>query len=287
MKDKLIFGKNVKTGLHEIIDPVLSPGTLFVGGVGSGVDIAARFTVAQRFASNSHQDLYIFSSPLFGKMEEFSCFFAYKKNVVKAFSLDQLIDVVDMIYVEIVERKKAFLRLKVNNIYEYESVIKQKYPDYKLARIFLYIQSFQSFPVSSQIDFKNYANVPGSTAFKIKELVEIGKNYGFNLIATSLEATVNNFPNILKSGIKNIMAFRVNDPRKVSGINMPQATNIRFEQRGFCFFESGSMQFPFFDDDMIHSLISVNYQSMTANFLTYSVDDYISNIELRFGPKII
>jgi hypothetical protein len=129
MKDKLIFGKNVKTGLHEIIDPVLSPGTLFVGGVGSGVDIAARFTVAQRFASNSHQDLYIFSSPLFGKMEEFSCFFAYKKNAVKAFSLDQLIDVVDMIYVEIVERKKAFLRLKVNNIYEYENVIKEKYPD--------------------------------------------------------------------------------------------------------------------------------------------------------------
>lgn len=274
LKDKVCYGIAEDKRGFLTVDPVLQPGALYIGGMGSGKSIAARFTLLTRLFSNSEQDVYILVDALKG-MTDYACVFPLKENVATALNDPaKIIPVIDMLHSEMMERKNAFSRVNANHIYSYEKIMREKDPNYKLARIFLFVEEFHAIPNSEQIKFSYKVDTPGSTAFKLKEIMATGRSYGITMTAMSQRATADDFPSTLKRGITQLMAFRVNNPGDAAAANLPQAADIRMDQRGRCVYEGGFIQFPWLPDEAAENLIKRFYKPLKAKLLKYQMKDY-------------
>lgn len=272
--DKVCYGIAEDRRGFLNVDPVNQPGALYIGGMGSGKSISARFTLLTRLFSNSEHDIYILVDPLKG-MTDYACMFPLKQNVATALgSPAKIIPVIDMIHAEIMERKDAFSKINATNIYDYEKKMKSKNPDFKLARIFLCVEEFHSVPNSEQLKFSYKSDTPGTSAYKLKEITRVGRSYGVTLTAMSQRCTPDDFPSTLKPGITQLMAFRVNNPGDAAAANLPQAADIRMEQRGRCVYEGGQIQFPYLPDESADILIKKYYKPLKAALLKYQMKDY-------------
>jgi hypothetical protein len=273
-KDKVCYGIAEDRRGYLTADPTIQPGALYIGGMGSGKSIAARFTMLTRLFSNSEQDIYILVDALKG-MTDYACVFPLKENVATALNDPaKIIPVIDMLHSEMMERKNAFSKVNAPNIYAYEKIIQQKDPNYRLARIFLFVEEFHAIPNSEQIKFSYKVDTPGTTAYKLKEITATGRSYGITLTAMSQRATPDDFPSTLKRGITQLMAFRVNNPGDAAAANLPQAADIRMEQRGRCVYEGGLIQFPWLPDDTAEMLIKRFYKPLKAKLFKYQMKDY-------------
>lgn len=257
-----------------MVDPKEQPGALYVGGMGSGKSIALRFSIITRVITNSEHDFYILVDPLKG-MTDYACLFGLQENVVTALNNPaKLVPVIEMVHEECMARKDEFSRLKAPSIYEYESKMRKQDPNYKMARIFIVVEEFHAVPNSEYIKFSYKSDTPGTAAYKLKELMRIGRSYGISMMAASQRATPDDFPSTLKPGITMLQAFRVNNPGDATGMNLPNAADIRMEQRGRCVYEGGQMQYPYVNDETAEVLLKKYYKPLKAKMLKYTVDDY-------------
>ena len=256
------------------VDPVNQPGALYIGGMGSGKSIAARFTILTRLFSNSEHDLYVLVDPV-KAMSDYACMFPLKDNVVTALSSPaKVVPVIDMVHAEMMERKDEFAKENANSIYSYEDAIRKKDPNFKLARIFLCMEEFHSIPNSEYVKFSYKCDTPGTTASKLKDISRIGRSYGITMIAATQRCTPDDFPSTLKPGITMLMAFRVNNPGDAAAANLPMAADIGMDQKGRCCYEGGMIQFPYIKDDPANELIKRFYKPLSAKLLRYQVQDY-------------
>jgi hypothetical protein len=277
--NRMVYGvAEDKRGFH-IVDPVEAPGSLSVGGMGSGKSLGCRFTLITRMISNSEHDLFILIDPLKG-MTDYTCLFPLKENVITALNNPaKLIPVIDMVHAECMARKDAFSAVGAKNIYEYEKMMRKKDPNYRLARIIICFEEFHAVPNSEYIKFSFKCDNPGTVAYKLKEIMRISRSYGFSIHCASQRATPDDVPSTLKPGLSTMMAFRVNNPGDAAAINLPACADIRSEQRGRCVYEGGFMQFPFLPDETAIALLQKYYKPLKAKLLKYSVADYHKALE--------
>lgn len=279
--DKMFYGIAEDRRGFLTADPVQQPGALYCGGMGSGKSIAMRSTLITHMAANSENTIYLLVDAFKG-MTDYSLLFDYKKNVAVAINdTAKLIPVIEMLYAECMARKNEFSKVNgkegliASNIYDYDRLMKIQKPGYPgLARIVLAIEEFHAVPNAPEIKFYHNVDRPGSPAAMLKDLMKVGRSYGISLLAATQRATSDDFPSALKTGITQLMAFRVNNPGDANAINLPQAQDILMEQRGRCAYEGGFIQFPYIDDKTGIALLKKYYKPLKAKLLAYSIEDY-------------
>jgi hypothetical protein len=271
--NKVCYGISEIDKDFQTVDPVDQPGSIMVGGMGSGKSISNLFTLTTRMITNSEQDVYILIDPLKG-MTDYSAMFKYKENIVTALNDPRkIVVVIDKLHHECMARKSAFADVGANNIYSYEKTMRQQNPNFKLARIFVFFEEFHCLTNSEYVKYGFKSDLPGSTAFKLKELMKISRFYGFSFHCSAQRATADEIPATLKPGLTRMMAFRVNNPDDASALKLPHSEDIQPEQRGRCAYEAGFMQFPYLNDEMIVQLLDKYYKPLNAILLSSSVKE--------------
>jgi hypothetical protein len=279
LHNKLCYGiAEDKRGFH-IVDPKDNPGSLSVGSMGSGKSVGIKFTLITRMLSNSEHDFFVLVDPLKG-MADYSCLFPYTENVVTALNNPaKLVTVIDMLHAECMARKDAFSEVQAPDIYTYEKIMKKKNPNFRLARIVICFEEFHLIPNSEYIKFGYKVDVVGSAAYQLKELMRISRSYGFTFHFGTQRATPEDVPSTLKPGLTTMIAFRVTNAGDAGAMNLPQAADIRSEQKGRCAYEGGYMQYPYFTDETAIRLLKKYYSPLKAKMLKYSVADFHKALE--------
>ena len=274
-KDKVCYGISDETKGFLVSNPLISPGALYCGGMGSGKSIAMRFTAITHFISNSENTFYILVDPVKG-MTDYIPLFKYRSNVAVALNdTAKLIPVIEMVSAEMHARKEEFSKIGANNIEKYDEIMRKKNAnDPGMARIVLCIEEFHSVPNAEQIKYAYNSEKNGSAAFLLKEILRIGRSYGISLLAASQRATADDFPSSLKPGISQIMVFKVSNPTDASALNLSHASEIRGDQKGRCAYEGGFIQYPYIDDSSAEYLLEKYSKPLTARLLKYQVNDY-------------
>ena len=278
-KDKVVLGVSEKFRDFVTKDPVLAPGQMMIGGMGSGKSVAAKFSVYTHIACNSENTLYIMIDPEKG-MTDYKSALDYKTNVIKALNAaEKFIPIMDMLAEEASLRRNEFSRVGATNIYEYELIMRKEDPSFPgLARIMLCFEEFHALVNHKQINFQMFIEKPGTAAFQFKNLMRVGRSMGFNVIIATQRATSEDVPTSLRPGLSVIMAFRVNNPGDAAIANLPGAADILSSQRGRCVTEDGLMQFPYLFDKDGHpfpdDLLKNYFKPLKAKLLGKQVDDY-------------
>jgi hypothetical protein len=247
--------------------------------MGSGKSVGIKFTLITRMLTNSDHDLFVLVDPLKG-MADYSCLFPYTQNVVTALNNPaKLVTVIDMLHAECMARKDAFSAVSAPDIYSYEKIMRKKQPNFRLARIIVCFEEFHVVPNSEYIKFGYKVDNVGSAAYQLKELMRISRSYGFSFHCGTQRATPEDVPSTLKPGLTTMMAFRVMNQGDAGAMNLPQAQDIRSEQKGRCAYEGGFMQYPYFTDETAVRLLKKYYTPLSAKMLRYSVNDFHKALE--------
>lgn len=276
-KDKFCYGISDKKRGFLILDPVLQPGALYCGGMGSGKSISMRFTLVTHVAVNSENTVYLLMDAL-KAMTDYQILFDGQhidtsSNVITALKDDaKIVPLIEVVHNEAMLRKDAFAEIGANHIYEYERKMKKKNPnDPGLARIVIALEEFHVIPNSQYVKFQMKVDQPGSIADKLKILMRIGRSYGIFFLFATQRATGDDIPTQLRPGITMMMCFKMNNPGEAAGMNLPHAQEITMEQRGRCAYEEGFIQFPFLPDEAAVSVLKKYYKPLQAKLLGYDV----------------
>jgi len=276
-RNMMFYGVGERQRGFVFTDPTLNPGALYIGGMGSGKSIAMRTTLVTHMCTNSQDTIYILMDPLKG-MTDYAQLFDYKKNV--AVSLNdpaKIVPVIDMIHKECMARKKRFSEgdIQASNIHQYNKIMRKRDPNYKgLASIILCIEEFHAIPSAPQVKFHMNVDRHGSTAYKMKELLRVGRSYGISMMAATQRATTDDVPSTLKAGLSQTMAFRVNSPGDATAANLPEAASISKNQKGRCITQEGYIQFPYIDNDTAQELLDKYYKPLEAELLNCDLNDF-------------
>lgn len=279
-RDKIVLGILDRRKDYLTLDPVQAPGQMAIGGMGSGKSVAMRFTTATHIFCNSEKTLYVMVDPEKG-MTDYKKFEALKSNVVWAVnSAEKFITVMDLLTQELEKRKEAFSKYGAKHIYEYEDLRKREDEKYQgLARIVLVFEEFHALVNNKNLNFHVNLERQGTTAGQFKNIMRIGRSFGFNVIIATQRATSDDVPSSIKPGLNTILAFRVNNPSDAAIANLPQAQDIRSQNRGRCAHEEGMMQFPYLTDRAQDELLKRFFKPLKAELLAKPVSDYHRALE--------
>lgn len=276
-RHRMFYGIGERLRGFVTTDPIQNPGALFIGGMGSGKSVAMRTTLVTHLCANSQDTIYILMDALKG-MTDYAILFGLKDNV--AYSINdtaKITPVIDMIYKETMARKEEFSRddIQAKNIHEYNDKMMQKDPNFKpLAHIIFAIEEFHAIPPAKEVKFHMNVDRPGSTAYKLFQLLRVGRSYGVQMMAATQRATSDDMPSTLKAGLSQTMAFRVNAPGDATAANLPEAAEIRKEQKGRCVTQDGPIQFPFLGDETINEMLDKYYKPLSGRMMMYTMDDF-------------
>lgn len=274
--DKLCYGiSDQKRGFY-ILDPVQQPGSLYCGGMGSGKSVSMRFTAATHMAANSQNTFYVFMDAAKG-MNDYRMLF--DNSVVDtssgvAYGIDEvskIVPLVDMVHAESLARKEEFSRVGATNIYDYDKKMRKINPNHKdIARIVIFIEEFHTIPNAACVKFSMLVDRPDSIAYKLKELMRVGRSYGIFFNFATQRATYDDVPGQLKPGISTMLCFKMNNPGDAAAMNLAHAQEISVEQRGRCAYEGGFIQFPYLSDDALAELLKKYYKPFNGTMLKYT-----------------
>lgn len=292
-RNKIVYGISEKTGDYYSVNPVEQPGAAYIGGMGSGKSVAMRFSVYTHMAANSDNTMYI----LFDSEKSMGDYksaiddaekrevgkriqYRYSGVVAALNDVDRFIPLINMVYQEMLERKKEFTRVGAENIEVYEKILKDKTsrfydPNFKsIARIMFCIEEFHSIGSAKNIGLMHNTDKEGSAAFQFKILMRTGRSYGINYMIATQRATSDDVPGTIKTGITTWCAFKTNNPGDAAMANLPAAADIPSGLRGRCAYEGGFMQYPYIGDLAANELLQSRVKPFVAKLLKYSINDY-------------
>lgn len=263
-KNKVVLGISSKDKSFATADPYSQPGQVFVGGMGSGKSLAARFTLATHLACNSENTFY-FLVDLFKGMFDYQDLFTFKSNVAPIIdSYEKLSSLLKMLSEEIEERKIEFDRVGAVGIDEYDEItLAQNKNSQRLTRIMVCIEEFHS--IIGRLAQER--NNPGTAGFHLRMIMRVGRSYGINVLVSTQRATANEFQSWLGAGLSFFMAFRLNNPGDAEAAGLPPA-DIRANQRGLCVFKDGFMQFPYLTGKDLLKVLRKSVKPNNSRFLT-------------------
>lgn len=245
-RGKVVYG--VSDFLRDFykVDPVETPGALFIGGMGSGKTVAMRFSVVTHMLSNSEDTVYLFFDSE-KSMGDYKVLMNYRENVASAIDdVTKIVPMIEMVFDEMEARKHEFSKHGVGNIKSYNSKMKSENPETKnLSNIIMCFEEFHSIPNTKQMNFRMNYDREGSLAEKLLKIARVGRSYGINIMIANQRATSEEVPSQIKPALSVLMAFKVNQSGEAASLNLPHNEDITATQRGKCAYEQGFMQFPF------------------------------------------
>lgn len=278
--DKLFYGISQRERGFALLDPFKDPGALYVGKMGSGKSIAMKTTLLVHMLANSEKTMYILYDDLKG-MSDYKIFFPMIKNCAYAINdKDKIIPVIEMIYAELLERKKEFAKNgNANGIPEYEKIMRKKNPNFEgVARIIFCVEEFHSITTNDRIKFAYRSETEGTVAFKLRELMRVGRSYGITLLAATQKASGDDFPSTLKSGISMMNAFKVSNPNDVAfmGAELQSAADLPPNTHGRCLGNNdfGEIQYPYIEDSVAQKMINTYVKPLKAKMFRFQLQDF-------------
>jgi hypothetical protein len=274
-KDRVVLGLAEDTSTFVTVDPVVYPGQLFIGGMGSGKSAALRFSIFAHMMANSRNTVYLFLDLEKG-MADCREAFKYPANVVPVLdSYCRFEFLMDLLDEEIKARRAAFVELGAVNIYDYEAVRRKSDPEHKgLSRIMLCIDGLHVLSNPERTPFLSELESPGKAGHTFKELLRVGRSLGFNMIAATQRGNRQNIPTQLMSGISFVMTFRINNPGDAEVGGASANGKIAPSEKGRCAYHNGFMQFPYMSEDAGAELLRRHVQPLEAELLARPLEVY-------------
>jgi hypothetical protein len=277
-KNMIVFGvTTVQKGFH-ILNPTLSPGGIFCGGMGSGKSIAMRFTSLTSMLSSSEETLYLFYDSEKG-MSDYKKMFDYENVVPFINDRGKIVPVIDMLYQEVKAREEVFEAAGVNGVVAYNKKMKAegKKP---MARILVFIEEFHAIPSSKVMKFSMKYDVEGSIANKFANLMRISRSAGVAFHLATQKGTSEDIPSALKPGLAMMQAFRMSTPGEAGALDLPHASEIFDNDVGRCAVRGpGFGQYPYIDDKLMMKLLKKYYKPLDAEFAKYKPEDFAKAVE--------
>lgn len=286
--DRLCYGISDKERSFMLLDPMLDPGALYCGGVGSGKSQGMKFTLGTHILANGHKTIYFLLDVIKG-MGDYKAYFDLP-NVIKVLNDDtKIIPLIEMIHHEMMVRKKKFQECNnAQNYDEYEKFMKQKDPNFThLSRIIIAAEEFSSITTDERLKFLYNNDKPGTAAFLLRDILKVGRSYGIVLLAATQRAISEEFPNSLKVGTKQQMLFKINSMSDASALGFTHALEIKNKMSGRCAYQDGFIQFPFYTDDVFRQLYKTYSKKFNAELLSYSIDEFKKALESQGNEGLI
>jgi hypothetical protein len=224
------------------------PNALYVGSMGSGKSIAARFSVLTWMLANSDKTLLFVLDTVKGA-QDYNMFFGLDQVYEIIGSPEKVHRVMDLIYDEAMARQELFTETGVNGIKDFE-----KKTGKKMTRCVILMEEFHALPFAIMNFDKEFKN-EGSTANKFHTLMRIGRSIGIWFLACTQKSTSSDVPKEVVPNFTQKQIFKVSrgEANYVLGNDSP--ANLRTDQQGRCFTDYGEVQFPFIDNNLTEKLL--------------------------------
>lgn len=276
-RDKWNFGV-LESQRWNLSNMVQEPNAMFLGAMGSGKSVAAMFSTLTWMLANSDQTILFIADTLKGA-NDYKELFDYPQVFPILNSDEGIHRVIDLIYDEVMARKEVFSSVKANNIFEYEKIKRRDTgnKDFKMARCVLMVEEFHSIPYNVLEFDKNY-KIPNTSAFKLFQLMKIGRSYGTWVVACSQKGTKSDVPPEIIGGFLNKQIFRVSPAESSYFLQHIKAAEIAPGQHGRCETSHGTCQFPYIKEDSQKRLLQQYMKPLDAEccYLTPKlIEDYL------------
>lgn len=238
---------NFDLGLHleskKIInkDFTKEPNALFVGSLGTGKTVSMVNSLVSWVARNKENGLVFLVDPLKGAVD-YQELFDYDNVYPVLNSNKGVISTIDLVYKELTSRREAFVSVKAENIYDYEKKTK-----IKLNYCLIAFEEFHAIP--TLINYEDNYKTEGTTAYKLSQIMRLGRSLGVWVWAASQKASSREIPAHLLVSFANKFVFRTSKTESIYLLGNQSAAELPIESRGRCASLEGVLQFPYFDKE--------------------------------------
>lgn len=224
------------------------PNALFVGAMGSGKSIAARFTVLTWMLANSDKTLLFVIDTVKGA-QDYNMFFGLDQVYEILGSPEKVHRVIDLLYDEAMARQELFNETGVNGIKDFE-----KKTGKKMTRCVILMEEYHALPFAIMQFDKEFKN-EGSTANKYHTLMRIGRSIGIWFLACTQKSTSSDVPKEVVPNFTQKQIFKVSRGEASYVLGNDAPANLRSDQQGRCFTDYGEVQFPYIDNALTEKLL--------------------------------
>lgn len=285
--DKFCYGISQEARGFHLLNPFEKPGALYVGAMGSGKSQGMRFTILTHMLTNSEKTVYLLYDQV-KDMGDYKIMFPLRSNVAKALGDGtKIIPIIEMLYSEILARQVEFRKYTAADLRDYEKIMKKNNPNFEgLARIVFAAEEFHAITSNPTLNFQYKNDVEGTAAWKLRQIMRIGRSYGVFLLAATQRFTSDDFPTALKPAIAMQMCFRAATVADVSFMGLSQAVDIQIPGR--CAYVGGSyIQYPWMPDSSAQNLLNKYFKPLKAKLLKYQMDDYHTAFESEGNEGLV
>lgn len=217
----------------------LEPNALFVGSMGTGKSVSMVATLVDYYLNN-HDNVLIFIIDLLKGANDFQALFNQPKVFPILSSELGLHLVLTLIHDEALARRDKFKEVQAENILDYEHKTGKK-----LDRIVVAMEEFHSIPYYA-LNFDKDYKTPGTSAYRLHQLMRIGRSLGIWFIAASQKATKSYIPAELMPNFVNKQIFRVSKEESLYLLGSEEASQLQYWEKGKAWTDFGAVQFPYF-----------------------------------------
>lgn len=289
-RNKFVMGILEDDVKWQLADYSQSPGSLYLGSMGSGKSISAFFTTLTWMISNSDHSILFIVDPMKGANDYKTLFESddkgnklYPQVFPILSSSQQIIKLIDLLYDEAMARKDAFNKVQAESIYQYE-----KRTGTKMARLVTVMEEFHAIPFTI-FDFDRNFKTEGTAANKFHTLMRIGRSYGIWFIACSQKGTKSDIPPEIVPNFLNKQVFRVSRGEANYLLGDGRAAEIKTDQKGRCYTEMGACQYPLLAGDTPERLLKRYMKPFDAHCASLTltiIKDYIEGRSTKDQYKL-
>lgn len=269
--DKFNLGISAQSKNFVLKDFFNEPNALFVGTMGSGKSVSARFSLVTWMLANSHKTEMFFIDVVKGA-QDYKALFKYPQVHEVTTGGDGVIKVLDLMFDEALSRNTLFKKEGAANLTAYE-----KKTGKTMTRYVVVMEEFHAIPFAV-LNFDKEFKIEGTPAQKFHTLMRIGRSIGIWFVACSQRSLSSDVPKEMVANFTQKQIFRVSKGESNYVLGNDSAATLRTTQAGRCFTEAGEVQFPFMQEASIERLLAKYMKpldSESAQLIPSVIKDYL------------
>lgn len=255
--DKFNLGVSGLTKSFVLKNFFNEPNALFVGGMGSGKTVSARFSLTTWMLANSHKTEMFIIDVIKGA-QDYKDLFEYPQVHQVTTGGDGVIKVLDLMFDEALARTTLFLKEGVPHLMAYEQKTKKE-----MTRYVVVMEEFHAIPFAI-LNFDKEYKIEGTPAYKFHTLMRTGRAIGIWFVACTQRSLSSDVPKEMVANFTQKQMFRVTKGEAMYVLGNDSAARLRTDQAGRCFTESGEVQFPWMQEPTVERLLKKYVKPLTS-----------------------